>query len=196
MGSGNGKNASDATSGGYQDTIKAWLEKMASTDAGGLDPIRQRDNAYGAFAAQLSLARGGDAKALGSITGYADTYLTAVKATAKTAFEEQMAIAKTRASVAGLLTPEDKVVSAVSQVNRTLVAGFAALTGTGGAGGAGGGLGAQSGGQASTAVEKMLKNIQDDMRTAQVQMLPMIASLTQRVERWEKLGLPGQRSTE
>ena len=97
--------------------ISQWLDKLNTSDAGGLGAFQQRDNAWAAFQSQMTLAQGGDRTALDGITGYADTYISAIKSTSKTALEEQLAIAKTRAQVGNLpnsLRPEQFIVQALT----------------------------------------------------------------------------------
>lgn len=141
---GSGGGAGGASIGGagssadtWKDGIKTWLEKLNSSDAGGLNIFKQRDNAWADFKTQLSLAQGGDATALGNITGYADSYIAAIKNTAKTSMEEQLAIARAKASVSGLVDPVkpeklitdaviksgDGIVTAIRELNNQLTGG-------------------------------------------------------------------------
>ncbi len=58
-------------------SIRAFLDGLRSTGAGGLSPQEQLLNAQGAFGRDLTLARGGDADALARITGTAQNLLAA-----------------------------------------------------------------------------------------------------------------------
>lgn len=65
--------------------------------------MRQTQTAWASYSTQLALAKGGDAKARGDITGYADTYLAALKNTSKTMVDEQLAIARVKDQMLGLI---------------------------------------------------------------------------------------------
>ncbi len=46
----------------------------------------------------------------------------------------------------------------------------------------------------NSGVERLLQNLQSDLRASQIKMLPLVANLESRLNRWEKLGMPAQRS--
>lgn len=62
---------------GIGGSIRAWVDNIRATPAGGLSPADQLSAAQEAFGKDLALARGGDQDALGRITGTADTLLSA-----------------------------------------------------------------------------------------------------------------------
>jgi tape measure domain-containing protein len=126
-GGGGGGSSGGSTDNGLADAIQyladtktgisQWLDKLNTTDAGGLSNQQQATNAWAAFQSQMTLAQGGDRTALDGITGYADTYISAIKSTSKTALDEQLAIAKTKAQVGNLpnsLRPEQFIVEALT----------------------------------------------------------------------------------
>lgn len=97
--------------------IKQWIDKLNSTQEGGLGLQAQRDSAWAALQTQLVLARGGDRTALSGITGYASTYIGAVQGTARTSAEEQIAIGRVKAQLSKLpdqVPPEKLIVDAIN----------------------------------------------------------------------------------
>jgi len=97
--------------------IRQWLDRLNSTDAGGLSADAQRTNAWAALQAQLTLARGGDRDALSGITGYADGYIDTINKTSKTEAEARLAIGKVRGQLAALpgqVSPEQFIVDAIN----------------------------------------------------------------------------------
>ncbi|MCG7363190.1 phage tail length tape measure family protein [Roseomonas sp. ACRSG] len=64
---------------GLGGNIRAYVDNLRATPAGGLSPADQLSAAQEAFGKDLALARGGDQDALGRITGTADTLLSAGK---------------------------------------------------------------------------------------------------------------------
>jgi hypothetical protein len=98
--------------------IGQWLNKLNTTDAGGLSPDQQRANSWASLQSQLVLAQGGSRDAMSGITGYADTYIAAIKATAKSAAEEQSAISRVKAQVGNLpaqVSAEQFIVNALNE---------------------------------------------------------------------------------
>jgi hypothetical protein len=102
---------------GASTNIRQWLDQLNSTDAGGLSADQQRTNAWAALQTQYTLAQGGSRDALTGITGYADTYIAAIKASSKSAAEEAAAIAKVKAQVGNLpnqVSAEQFIVNAIN----------------------------------------------------------------------------------
>jgi hypothetical protein len=98
--------------------IGQWLNKLNTTDAGGLSPEQQRANSWASLQSQLVLAQGGSRDAMSGITGYADTYIAAIKATSKSAAEEQSAISRVKAQVGNLpsqVSAEQFIVNALNE---------------------------------------------------------------------------------
>jgi hypothetical protein len=110
---------------GATSNIREWLDQMNSTDAGGLSADQQRTNAWAALQTQYSLAMGGSRDALTGITGYADTYIAAIKASSKSAAEEAAAIAKVKAQVGNLpnqVSAEQFIVNAINDNGAATIA--------------------------------------------------------------------------
>lgn len=126
----------------WQDGIKDWLDRLNSTNNGVADVMRQTQTAWASYSTQLALAKGGDAKARGDITGYADTYLAALKNTSKTMVDEQLAIARVKDQMLGLIdqkTPAEKIVDAITTTGNGITTAIYEM----GGGQPGGGTGAR-----------------------------------------------------
>lgn len=98
-------------------SIREWLDRLNSTDAGGLSADAQRTSAWASLQSQLTLARGGDRDALSGITGYADSYIDTINKTSKTEAEARLAIGKVRGQLAALpgqVSPEQFIVDAIN----------------------------------------------------------------------------------
>lgn len=98
-------------------SIREWLDRLNSTDAGGLSADAQRTSAWASLQSQLVLARGGDRDALSGITGYADSYIDTINKTSKTEAEARLAIGKVRGQLAALpgqVSPEQFIVDAIN----------------------------------------------------------------------------------
>lgn len=80
----------------------AYLDRLNGTGAGLLPPEQVLANARTQFLSQLSKAKGGDADALGSITGYADQFLQAQVGYTASGTATQDAINEVKTALAGL----------------------------------------------------------------------------------------------
>lgn len=82
--------------------IRAYLDQLNSTGAGGLSPQNQLANAQSIFSRDLTLSRGGDLDALGRITGSADNLLAAGRGMFASGSEFQALLAMVNSSLGSL----------------------------------------------------------------------------------------------
>lgn len=108
---------------GIQRNIASFVAGL-DAQAGGQPGLRSAASAY---SAQLAFARGGDQDALQGITGYAQTYIEAIRRESTTAAEAALQVGRVRGqllALPGQLKPEDAIVAAIGALGETLTASF------------------------------------------------------------------------